>query len=1005
MRLWTVLLLCCTLITALPAQPDHFKELEFRNLGPNRGGRATTVAGVSQQPGVYYFGATGGGVWKTTDYGNRWQNVSDGFFRSPSIGAIRVAPANPEIVYVGTGSDGLRSNVIAGNGVYRSTNGGRDWVHLGLEATHHIGAVEVHPENPDVVFVAAIGNAFAPNPERGVYRTRNGGADWEQVLTLSDTIGFSDLELAPYRPDIIYAATWRAERKPWTIISGGREGGIYRSADGGDTWQAVFTGAELPSGLIGKIDLAVSPADPRRVYALIEAPQGEGGLFRSDDRGENWRRVSTKKELLDRPFYYCNVTANPRDANSVYVNATRFWHSTDGGVTWERRATPHGDNHQLWIHPRDTMHWVQCNDGGANVSLDGGRSWSTQANQPTAELYQVEVDDRTPYWLYAGQQDNTTIALPSLPPRFSPAGPMGFWEDVGGCETGPAVPKPGDPNIVYSNCKGRFGVYDRRTGQERQYYVGAGNMYGHNPADLPYRFQRVSPIHVSPHDPDVVYHASQFVHKTTDDGRTWETISPDLTAFEADKQVISGSPITRDITGEEFYSTIYALRESPREPGLIWVGANDGPVHVTRNGGKKWQDVTPADLPPGGRVDAVEPSPHEPGKAYIAVLRYQLGDEQPYIFKTEDYGRSWSRITNGLPDDFPVRVVREDPERPGLLYAGTEYGLFLSYDDGANWRPFQQNLPATPVTDIKVYQGDLILSTMGRGFWILDDLHPVRAAAAGALKATALLPPAEGVHFRYYGSYQSYFVTDRAVPSYPSPGVYLHYYLADSASAPLLLEIRDAEGRMVRAFTSEKGGNDSLKQRVPDMATGFVEYGFDSRLSAAAGLHRFRWDLRHAGSWHAEAAQRRRSGPVVAPGAYTVRLIVDGEALEQSLTVRPDPRLSEAGIDQSDLEAQEKLCLQIRDLLSDARRLAETLKDENSADAAAVDALQAELNTAEGRYRQPMLIDQIQYLFNMLNSADQRPGKDAYDRYDYLRQWYEDVAKRAEAVTGRPAQR
>ncbi|MHA7871412.1 MAG: WD40/YVTN/BNR-like repeat-containing protein, partial [Hyphococcus sp.] len=715
--------LIATLAVAFAASAtaaQDFSSFDYRNLGPARGGRVTAVAGSIDAPGTFYMGASGGGVWKTTDYGQRWRPVSDGAFGSPSIGDIAVARNDANIVYVGTGSDGLRSNVIRGDGVYKSVNGGETWEHIGLDETGHIGAVEIDPRNHNVVWVAAIGQAFGPNKERGVYKTEDGGATWNKVLYHSDTVGFTDIELLPGNPEIAFASAWKAERKPWTIISGGAadEAGIWKTIDGGETWTKLSNG--LPEGLTGKIDLAVSAANSSIVYALVEAPPGVGGLYKSTDQGASFDLVSDKKELVNRPFYYTNVDVDPTNPDIVYVMATQYWKSIDGGETWEEMHPPHGDSHDMWIHPDNPDHFVQANDGGATVTFNGGETWSTQFNQPTVEVYQVEVDDQYPYWVYGGQQDNsTTISVPSMAP--TPAQHRtSYIMHTGGCETGPAVPKPGDHNTVYVNCKGRFGVYDKRTGQEKAYYVGAANMYGHNPKDLKHRFQRVAPIHVSPHDPNVVYHASQFVHRTTNEGERWETISPDLTAFETDKQVISGAPITRDITGEEVYSTIYSLRESPVRKGVIWTGANDGPVYVTRDNGETWTDVTPSRLPRGGRVDAVEPSPHAAGKAYISVLRYQLGDWKPYIYRTENFGASWKLLTdgkNGIPADAPTRVIREDPVREGLLFAGTEQGVFVSLDDGESWAAFQQNLPITPVTDIKIHRGDLVLSTMGRGFW------------------------------------------------------------------------------------------------------------------------------------------------------------------------------------------------------------------------------------------------------------------------------------------------
>ncbi|MEY2980436.1 MAG: hypothetical protein RL562_663, partial [Planctomycetota bacterium] len=568
---WAALGAALLFVDSSAAQISSAAGLEFRCVGPTRGGRVTAVAGVRQRRGEFYMGATGGGVFKTTDFGHSWRSVSDGFFASPSIGAIRVAPSDPDVIWVGTGSEALRSNVIQGSGVYLSRNAGKTWDFVGLGDAGQIGAVEVDPRDPDVAWVAVVGRAFRPNQERGLYRTRDGGLTWDRVLFVSDETGIVDVEISPADPDVLYATAWTADRKPWTIESGSEDDGVFRSLDGGATWAKLDNG--LPQGLVGKADLAVSPAAPARVYVLIEAPGDEGGVYRSDDGGDTFEQVSSDGGLRARPFYYTNIDADPVDADRVYVSATGFYRSTDGGKNWRRRGTPHGDNHDLWIHPDDPQLMVQANDGGANVTLDGGDTWSTQDNQPTAELYQIAFDEREPYWLYAGQQDNTTIRVPVLPPRAALGGTSSFWEAVGGCETGPAVPKPGDPDVVYAACKGRFQVFRARTDQTQSYDVTAANMYGHDPKDLRDRFQRVSPIHVSPHDADVVYHASQFVYRTRDEGRTWERISPDLTAFDPERQGISGAPITRDITGEEFYSCLYALRESPRVAGLIWVGA------------------------------------------------------------------------------------------------------------------------------------------------------------------------------------------------------------------------------------------------------------------------------------------------------------------------------------------------------------------------------------------------------------------------------------------------
>ena len=988
---------------AITSDSIFFKALTFRNVGPTRGGRSTTVQGVTKKKGTFYMGTTGGGVWKSEDYGTSWANISDGYFKSPSIGTIKVYQADPKIIYVGTGSDGIRSNVIVGNGMYKSQDAGKTWTHIGLDRAGQIGAVEIHPDNPDIVFVAAQGQPFNSNEERGVYRTSDGGKSWKKVLYVSDSVGAVDVEFAPNNPKIVYAAMWRNERKPWTIISGANKiGGIYKSIDGGDTWKKVTKG--LPQGLIGKIDFAVSGADPNRLYALIEAPKDERGVYRSDDQGESFKMISNKKELTDRPFYYCNIEANPLNANVIFVLATNFYKSVDAGEKWKEIDPPHGDNHDMWINPTDTSEFIQSNDGGANITINGGKTWSTQENQPTAELYQVEVDDQYPYWLYAGQQDNTTIAVPSLPPYDAPGGPQSFWMAVGGCETGPAVPKPGNPNIIYSNCKGRFGVYDKRSGQERHYYVGATNIYGHNPKDLNYRFQRVSPIYVSSHNPDVVYHGSQLLHKTTNDGVSWETVSGDLTANEPGKQVISGSPITRDITGEEYYSTLYEITESKIKEGLIWTGANDGPIHITKDGGKNWKKVTPKDLAPGGRVDCIEPSPHKEGKAYAAILRYQLGDWKPYVYRTIDYGENWSLITsgsNGIPSNYPVRTVREDPEQEGLLYAGTEYGMFISFNDGATWQPFQLNLPITPITDIKVYRNDLVVSTMGRSFWILDNISVLhQIAKAKHSKAAFLFQPEDGYRMRYRGTGKN------AVPSYLSPGVSLDYYLKATPSEDIKLEILNPDNHVIRTFTSVVSPKDTTKAGV-DMATGFETKKTKSDLNKEAGVHRFRWDLSHEGPWDNDPSKSLRGGPMVRPGVYQARLTVNGESQNQTFEVKVDPKLDMTKTGLEDIRDQESLSLRIVTLEDSSKHVTEEIKTKRAEleklikagkktkqyiqEDKRLELIQDQLDTPEGIYMTPMLIDQLRYLRSMLNQADQRPGNDAYDRYEELKKRFDAI--------------
>src|SRR5690348_9895969 len=897
--------------------------MRYRMIGPARGGRVTAVTGVIQEPYTFYMGSTGGGVWKTTDAGASWQNVSDdSHFATASIGAIDVADSDPNVIYVGTGSEAIRSNVSIGKGIYKSTDAGKSWKFVGLPDAGQIGAIEIHPTNPDIVFAAVVGNPFVPNRTRGVYRTRDGGATWQQVLFLSDSTGAVDVEYQPGNPNVIYASMWHGERKPWTIISGGAEDGIYKSVDGGDHWQRLSNG--LPTGIFGKSDLAVSPAMPNRVYALVEAKPGNG-LYRSDDAGEHWTLVNgTTAGIITRPFYYDNVDADPANADIVYAGAEGFYKSTDGGRTFRSMRTPHGDNHGMWINPRNSSFLIEANDGGANVSIDGGRTWSTQYNQPTAEIYQVAVDNQYPYRVYGAQQDNTTLIVPSLPVSASGLDdPIQGWRTGPGCETGPIAPNRTNPDTVYGACKGKWSRMNLKTGQEQQYWIGGESLYGNPNEALTYRFQRVSPMEVSPHEPHTVYYGSQYVHRTRDEGVTWERISPDLTANDPRyRATISGEPITIDVTGEEMYATLYAIRESPLKAGVIWTGANDGPVYVTRDDGKTWTNVTPKGLPPGGRVQNIEPSPHRAGGAYVAVLRYLLGDFKPYIYKTDDYGKTWTLLTtgsNGIPADAPTRVVREDPDRPGLLYAGTEFGMYVSFDDGAHWRSLQLNLPVTPVTDIAVHRNDLVLSTQGRAFWILDDLAPLHQLSDAVVAERAhLFKPRTAIRYHYragFGGPESDRGAGDDLPEYPPAGAMIDYWLASSGT-PVTIDILDAKGAVIRSFSSDST-RDTSAARVGT-----------PRLPARAGLNRIVWDMSYPGPWSAGAGGRRGgSGPMAAPGRYTVRLTSNGQSSTQPLDLVADPRVLKDGITQQVLDDQLAFNLKLRDLVSDANRLGERLRE------------------------------------------------------------------------------
>ena len=1000
--------------------PAYLEAFDYRMVGPFRGGRVTAVAGVGGRRPTLYMGATGGGVWKSTNNGLSYKNVSDAYFDVGSIGAISVAASDSNVVYVGTGSACIRSNVSTGRGVYKSLDAGESWMFSGLPEAGQIGSIAVHPEDPDLVYVAALGHPFGPNPERGVYRSFDGGDSWEQVLSVSDSTGAVSISMNPGDPEEIYAALWRAERKPWTIISGGGQSGLYKTSDSGDTWFELTEG--LPDSLVGKIDVSVSPADPNRVYVLVEAPDGAGGLYRSDDAGVSFEHINAQKSLIYRPFYYTHVHADPNDADVVYVSNENFFVSTDAGQNFSRINTPHGDHHALWINPDDSNFLFQGNDGGATASLDRGRTWSSLYNQPTAEMYHVVVDDRIPYRLYGEQQDNTTISVPSLPPAASTLHPIQHWESVAGCETGPIAVHPTDPDIIYGGCKGRFSRFNRRTGQEQQFWVYPYFNYGHAASEMPYRFQRTSPIEISPHNPSVIYTTSQYVHKTTNEGLNWTIISPDLTAFEPDKQGYSGEPITRDITGEEIYSAIYQFRESPLEEGVLWAGSNDGLIHVSRDGGDSWLNVTPDSLLPGGRVQTIDPSPHRRGSAFIAVYRYMLDDWKPYIYKTDDYGASWTLLTsgsNGIPADHPTRVVREDPNRAGLLFAGTEFGMFISFDHGAHWQSFQLDLPATPVTDIRIHDKDLILSTMGRSFWILDDLSPLYQFDENPIASHRIFSPAPLDRIRWRTAPRTF---DGAEPEYPPFGGLFYYYLQEAPESELYLDILDDTGEIIRSFNSTVEPSSGEEDAPLTMQHFYEAPATESILSDDPGMHRFAWDLRHAGPGVLKPGGYQEDGPLVPPGSYQVRLRVDDWEETVSFELRMDPRIEADGVTVADIEAQVLLSLRIRDAITELRhavgqirRLTATLDERSEILSAseAVAQLAGELHDALSRLEnqliqtqegkigaqlQPKLMRQLTYLYSMLDVADQKPGEDAYQRIEDIEIELENHLKTLESL-------
>ncbi|HLN58012.1 MAG TPA: glycosyl hydrolase [Thermoanaerobaculia bacterium] len=905
---------------------DLFPGLEFRCIGPYRGGRSIAVAGVRHRPLTFYFGGTGGGVWKTTDGGSNWQSVSDKTFKTGSVGAIAVSESDPNVVYVGMGESHVRGNVSHGDGVYKSTDGGHTWKNVGLRDTRQIARVRIDPADPDLVYVAALGHIWGANAERGVFRSRDGGRTWSKVLSIDEKTGASDLAMDPTNPRILYAGFWQVVRRPWELVSGGPGSSLWRSTDGGDTWKKLSLpdNEGLPEGIWGKVGVAASAAKPGRVYAFIEA--GRGGLFVSEDYGEKWKHVNDEHKIRERAWYYSWVYADPENADTVYLPNVYMHKSTDGGKSFSNLKVPHGDNHDLWIDPDDPDRMILGNDGGATITFNGGQTWSTQNNQPTAQFYRVITDNQFPYWVYGSQQDNSNVAIPS-----GVAGSEGIdatdWHPVGGGESGWMAPDPTDPQIVYAGeYGGQITRYDHRTRQARQIMAWPQLADGHATKDLKYRFQWNAPILISPNDPRALYHASQKLLRSRDGGETWEEISPDLTRNDPAKQGKSGGPITIDVTGVEVYDTIFALAESKFEPGVIWAGTDDGLVHVTRDNGKTWQNVTPAAMPEWIQVNAIDLSAHQKGTAYVAATRYKFDDFHPYLYKTTDYGKSWARIDRGIPEDAFTRVVREDPGRRGLLFAGTETGLYVSTDDGASWKPFQRNLPAVPITDLTFKDGDLVVATQGRSFWILDDLTPLRNWSDSMAGETAhLFTPRPAVRIQTQKRDEEEELPAPIGSNIPN-GVIVDYWLKEKPGKGEGVTLEFLAGdKVIRTFSSEKREPEGdLKEQA---AREEEEKEKDKPLEPKAGVNRFVWDMRVFKPTLVPKAvfnEGEKAPPKVGPGVYKVRLTAGGRSLTETFEVRPHP----AGFATvEDLKAQYDLLSAIRDRLSETHATVAAVRD------------------------------------------------------------------------------
>ena len=998
-------LVICALAASMPAaaqtlSKDSLAGMKWRLIGPFRGGRAEAVAGVAGNPSVFYFGAVAGGVWKTTDAGLTWKPLFQHQAVS-SIGAIAVDPQDPSVIYVGTGEEALRGDISDGDGMYKSVDGGATWTHIGLKDTRHIAKILIDPHDPNMIFVAAIGHAFGPNEERGVFRSTDAGKTWQKVLYKDDKTGAVDLTFGATNSHVLYAALYQELRTPWGFTSGGPGSGIYKSTDGGTTWKQL-EGHGLPSGVLGRIGIAVG-ADGQRVYALIEAKKG--GLYRSDDAGAKWHFVTGDHRFRQRAWYFTNIYADPKSTDTLYILNTGMYRSTDGGQTFQMINAPHGDRHDLWIDPTDTTRMIEADDGGATISEDNGRTWSTENNQPTAEFYHVATDQRFNYYVYGAQQDNSTVAIASR--TDSGAITDKDWYDVGGGESGFVVPDPKNPNIVYAGSyDGLITRYNKANGQEQDISAWPLNPMGSGAAALKYRFQWTAPIAMSPFDSNTIYHGAQVLFKSTDQGQNWTVISPDLTRNDKSKQVSSGGPLTQDNTSVEYYDTIFAVAESPLTRGLIWVGSDDGLVHVTRDGGKAWSDVTPKDLPGWSRIDLIDPSPHAAGTAYLAADRSRWDDFRPYLYKTNDYGKTWTKITNGLPDNVFTHAIREDTKRKGLLFAGTETGIYVSFNDGAQWQSLQLNLPTVPVHDMTIHGNDLIVATHGRAFWSLDDISPLRQMnSEDATADTYLFKPEttyrfRGGRFRIPGGF--------AAGQNPPSGEVIDYSLKTAPKDPIKLEILDAKGKVIRKYSSKK-----KKSAAPPQFSFFG--GGRATLPAKAGLNRFEWDLRYeppsvvpgAVSWGG-----RPVGPFAVPGEYQVRLTVAGKSYTAPLKLEEDPRIQ---VSAADLQKQFDFSMQIRDRVTQAhdavnqireihgeltaleKRLVTSDKTKATGDAAkdldkkftdVEDALiQVKSKSGEDSLNFPIMIaDQMMALNSTVESADNAPTQSSQKVFDLLSQ-------------------
>ncbi|MFO7893381.1 MAG: hypothetical protein R6U63_06605 [Longimicrobiales bacterium] len=949
----------------------------WRNLGPDRGGRSIAVAGSDARMLEYYFGATGGGLWKTTDAGTTWRPVTNGQIGSASVGAVDVCSADPDVVWIGTGEVQLRGNVQPGDGVYRSTDAGETWEHAGLRDARNIGRVRIDPNDCGTVWVAALGHYGEPNEARGVFKTTDGGETWEKILYVDENTGAVDLSVDPNDPMRAFAGAWDVWRKPWGLKSGGPGSGLYRTTDGGASWDELTDAPGLPEGVWGKVGVSVSPVDGGRVFAIIEAE--DGGVFRSDDGGDTWTKMNDERKLRQRAFYYTRIYADTEELDRVYVLNVGFYRSDDGGETFDTRIrVPHGDNHDLWIASGDNQRMVQGNDGGANVSFNAGTTW-TEQDYPTAQFYHVITTNDIPYHVCGAQQDNSTVCMPS---------DGGDYYRVAGGESGYIAPHPHHPNVTYGGSYGGYlNRYDRETGISADVRVWPDNPMGYSAEDIAERFQWTFPIVFDPHDPDVLYVTSQHVWKTTTGGQSWERISPDLTLAADSTMGPSGGPITRDQTGVETYATIFTLAPSPVEEGVIWAGSDDGLVHVTRTGGEPWTDVTPPDMPEHTRVSMIDASPHAACRAYVAGNRYLLGDLEPYAYRTDDCGETWTDISDGIPTGDFTRVVREDPVRERMLYAATERGVWVSWDDGARWQSLSRNLPVVQVSDLVVEDRDLVIGTHGRSFWIMDDIGPLRQLdETVADDDVHLFEPADPV--------LGVFGTLRVA-----------YLLGEPADA-LTVEILDADGNVIQSYEGTPPSDDEEEEGGDRWGGGAPD------VPMTEGLHSFTWNLRYPGATSFPGmimwAASTRFGPVAPPGDYTVRMTADGGTYERAFEIREDPRLPDVTV--ADLQERFRFSMEIQDKVTEANNAVRLIRGieeqiterlearpddaelENAAGTlrASLDAVEGEIYQVRNQSNQdPLnfpikLNNRIAALLGVVQGAEGRPTAQSYEVFEML---------------------